>query len=127
MDEGDERDILQIDSEKQANAEHGLDCAGDIHPGGRRLEAGLDEKLEGGRDRDFADDVRNEKEGANDAQDIEFVEQVEFVGKRHGGGPPGGSLHGNPSNAKSHFPLCEPIPGACAYSFRPLSQASPLA
>src|SRR6478752_922555 len=41
--------------------------------------------------------------------------------------PPGGSLHGNPSNAKSHFLLCEPIPGACAYSLRPLSQASPLA
>ncbi len=45
-----------------------------------------------------------------DAQDVELVEQIEFVGKRHGGSP-GDFLHGNHLRAKSHFLSHEPTPG----------------
>jgi hypothetical protein len=31
--------------------------------------------------------MRNEKHRTSDTQDVEFVEQVEFVGKRHSGSP----------------------------------------
>jgi hypothetical protein len=46
--------------------------------------------------------MRNEKYCADDAQDVEFVKQVEFVGKRHDGSPRS-FLYGNHPIAKSHF------------------------
>ena len=61
MDEGDEPHIGRVDAEEQPDGQDGLDRAGDIHPGGRRLEAGLDEELERRRHREFADDMGDEK------------------------------------------------------------------
>src|SRR5215475_5276423 len=83
MDKGDKADIGSVDAEKKANGKYGFDRARDIHPGRRRLESRLDEELKCRRNRDLADDVRNEKQRADDAQDVELMEQVEFVGPRH--------------------------------------------
>jgi hypothetical protein len=87
MEEGDKAHIGGVDAKEKPNGEEGLDRAGDIHPGCGRLEAGLDEELERRRHCELADDVRNEKHRAGDAQDVELIEQVEFVGKRHGNSP----------------------------------------
>src|SRR5262245_27469369 len=87
MDEGDECDILQVDAKKQADTEERLNRSCDIHPGSGRLEAGFDEKLKRRRYCNFSDDMWNEKHRADNSQKIEFVEQIEFVGKRHGAFP----------------------------------------
>ena len=90
MDECDEGDILEVNAEKQSDAKDRLDRAGDIHPGRRRLEACLDEELKRCRHGDLADDVRNKEHRTDNAQDVELIEQIEFVGKRHVRCPPGG-------------------------------------
>ncbi len=108
MDEGNEGDILKIDAEKQSDAQDRLNRARDVHPGRRWLEAGLDEEFQRCRHGDLAHDVRNEEHRADDAQDIELIEQIEFVGKRHVRCPPGGLMPHQNSN--SHFLARAPTP-----------------
>jgi hypothetical protein len=88
MDKSDEPDVLQVDAKKQSNTKDGFNRSGDIHPCCRGFEAGLHKKIQRGRNRDLSNDVRNEKHCARYTQDIELVEQIEFVGKRHGINPP---------------------------------------
>src|SRR5450432_1845722 len=80
MDEGDDAYILGVNVEQQEEGEKGLDRAGEIHPELRRLETDIHVELQRLRHRDLADDMRNEEQRADDAQKIEFVEQVEFIG-----------------------------------------------
>jgi hypothetical protein len=47
--------------------------------------------------------MRNEEHRADDAQDIELIEQIEFVGKRHRGSPRV-ALFARPRSIKFAFP-----------------------
>src|ERR1039457_802271 len=69
-----------VDVENQTGGEHDLDGAGQIHPEFRRLEPGGDEEAKRRRDVEFAVNVRNHEQPADQSQDVEFVEQIEVGG-----------------------------------------------
>jgi hypothetical protein len=108
MNEGDECGVSGIDAEEQKDRQESLDRGGDIHPELRRFEAGGDVKFQGLWYRELADDMRDEEQRAGNAQQIEPVQQIEFVGQRHA--PPGGLANGRaPGN--SHLLWRAPRPG----------------
>src|SRR5208282_6877726 len=74
---------MGVDAKYKTDREHSLDRAGDVHPGCRRFEPGGDEKVERGGDRELGDDMRDEEGAADDAQDIEFIQEIEVIGDRH--------------------------------------------
>ncbi len=123
MDECDEGNILEVDTEKQPDAQDRLDRTRDVHPGCGRLEARFDEELQRRRHGDLANDMGNKENRADNAQDVEFVEQVELVGKRHAVVPQGTRTTG----VKIALLDACANPSCAPYSLRPVSQASPLA
>lgn len=80
VNEADEASVSGKDAEDQADRQCCLDRPGDVHPGRRRFETGSNEEFERRRHRYLPDDVRNEEGAANDAQNVEFIEQIEIRG-----------------------------------------------
>src|SRR5262245_31655791 len=81
VDEGDRADKGRIDAEDQSDCEHRFDQAGDVHPERRWLELRGDEKSKRLRNEEFGVDMRDEKQPANQTQDVEFIDEIEVLQK----------------------------------------------
>ena len=80
---GDACDIGRVDVKDQQDGQHRFDRAGDVHPGCRRIELRSLEEVQRRRLGELADHVRDEEQRADEAQDHDSVQQIEFVSPGH--------------------------------------------